>query len=161
MTRRRFLSVLMTVVMLFAATAGLYAYAAEASEIAAGAVYTPVILDDDTKTVFISLSIEDNIELTKIPVCCEVSRILYSTQADYADETYTLMSLKHITGELALHAIVYVMTDSLGGEQDNNPFHSYYEQARIADLNIDESRIPSATIEAVGSMYTILDMLIG
>lgn len=160
MKRRRYLSVIMTLVMLFAATAGLYAYAADADQIAAGAVYTPVVLEDETKTVYISISVEDNTDLSKIPVCCEVSKILFATQSDYADETYSLMSLKHITGELALHAIVYVMTDSLGGEQENNPFHNYYEESRIADLNINESRIPSATIEAFGSLYIILDMFI-
>ena len=161
MSKRRYLSLILTLVMLFAASLGSYAFAASAEEIASGAVFTPVTLEDGRKTVYISISVEDNTELTKIPVCCEVSRQLAKAQTDYADESFTLMSERRIVGELALHAIVYVMTDSFGGANADSPFHSYYESARIAELNIDESRIPSSTLEAVGGMYMLLNRMMG
>ncbi len=161
MTKRRYLSLVLTLVMLFAASLGSYAFAASADEVVAGAVFTPVALEDGRKTVYISVSVEENPELSKIPFCCEVSRKLAKAQNDYADESFTLMSERRICGELALHAIVYLLTDSFGGANADSPFHDYYESARIADLNIDESRFPSATLEAVGGMYMLLNRMMG
>ena len=78
---------------------------------------------------------------------------LYGKQNDeYADEADKLMSYEYIAGELALHAIIYAVTNEyleITGETEGT-IYNLWLRAKNADLNIDESRIPSEIIEILG-----------
>ena len=64
-----------------------------------------------------------------------------------------LMSYDHIAGELALHAVMYAASNEylkLTGKTEGTIFN-LWERARIADLNITESRIPVEAIKIMGT----------
>ena len=53
-----------------------------------------------------------------------------------------LMDYRHIVGELAIHYLGYRVTDALGGEALPGILGKIYRSFSIADINIDESRMP-------------------
>ena len=138
------LSLLLTLVMLSASSLGLVAFAEDAAHraIADTAVYTVAELEDGTPTVLIGLSVEEHRELIRIPVVCGVAAILDRTQRDYADESFRLMNVRHITGELSLHATrLRLLTKNLRPLPDK--FHGVQDQElkyrqRYVDLIMDE-----------------------
>ena len=69
------------------------------------------------------------------------------------------MSYEHIAGELALHAIVFAVTDSLmGATGTKNEFIlKMYNKAVLAELNYDEARLPSEIMSMLGVL--IMDLL--
>lgn len=74
-------------------------------------------------------------------------------------ETDYAMSYEHIAGELALHAIVFAVTDSLmGATGTKNEFIlKMYNKAVLAELNYDEARLPSEIMSMLGVL--IMDLL--
>ena len=90
----------------------------------------------------------------------ETVQKLSEAQAAEQTDGMTLMSYEHIAGELALHAAAYAVTYMLGGDQDGSMFHSFYESARIADLNVDESRLPSGVLAFFGKLITLFNSVI-
>ena len=65
-----------------------------------------------------------------------------------------LMSYEHIAGELALHALLYAASNEIlrvtGIKSDR--LLKIYRSAAIADLNVDEARVPGGMITLVGSV---------
>ena len=60
------------------------------------------------------------------------------------------MSYSHIAGELALHMILAKLSKDTASW---NPISEWiYERAGVADLNVDEDRIPVAFITMLGDM---------
>lgn len=144
---------------------------AASDDIIANAEYKYVLREDGKETVFIAVNIEEHPELLNRSLLMEVTEKLYNEQKslypDMADEN--MMSYEHIAGELALHAILYAVSNeylSVTGETEGTIF-DLWQRARIADLNITEDRIPGEIILIAGTyimgvfiidLYTIFNI---
>lgn len=144
---------------------------AASDDIIANAEYKYVLREDGKETVFIAVNIEEHPELLNRSLLMEVTEKLYNEQKslypDMADED--MMSYEHIAGELALHAILYAVSNeylSVTGETEGTIF-DLWQRARIADLNITEDRIPGEIILIAGTfimgvfiidLYTIFNI---
>ncbi|MBO5396244.1 MAG: hypothetical protein J6A97_05110 [Clostridia bacterium] len=144
---------------------------AASDDIIANAEYKYVLSEDGKETVFIAVNIEEHPELLNRSLLMEVTEKLYNEQKslypDIADED--MMSYEHIAGELALHAILYAVSNeylSVTGETEGTIF-DLWQRARIADLNITEDRIPGEIILIAGTyimgvfiidLYTIFNI---
>jgi len=144
---------------------------AASDDIIANAEYKYVLSEDGKETVFIAVNIEEHPELLNRSLLMEVTEKLYNEQKslypDMADED--MMSYEHIAGELALHAILYAVSNeylSVTGETEGTIF-DLWQKARIADLNITEDRIPGEIILIAGTfimgvfiidLYTIFNI---
>lgn len=124
-------------------------------DILANAEYKYVLSEDGKETVFIAVNIEEHPELLNRSLLMEVTEKLYNEQKalypDMAEED--MMSYEHIAGELALHAILYAVSNeylSVTGETEGTIF-DLWQKARIADLNITEDRIPGEIILIAGT----------
>ena len=144
---------------------GKYAFAKEedlagyADQIAEASTFTVTVTKDGVSTVYIAVPVEDYPQLFNAGVFNETAQKLAEAQGAYQDDGMTMMSYEHIAGELALHAAVYAVTYLVGADQDGSLFHSYYEQARVADLNVDESRAPSGLLELIGRIVTFFNRI--
>lgn len=131
---------------------------AAANKILSNSKYTVKKITGGKKTVYIVVDLQENPEICNLAIFQKVVKGLYANQnsvvADYEAENgnvkWNMMSYEHIAGELALHALVYNLTDSKGGSKKYNIFHPLWESAKQADLNVDELRIPSSLIRALG-----------
>lgn len=144
---------------------------AASEDILAKAEYTYVLIEDGRETVFIAVNIEEHPELLNRSLLMEAAEKLYNEQKvrfpDIADED--MMSHEHIAGELALHAILYAVSNeylTITGETEGRIF-DLWQRARIADLNITEDRIPGEIILIAGTyivgvfiidLYTIMNI---
>lgn len=144
---------------------------AASEDILAKAEYTYVLSEDGRETVFIAVNIEEHPELLNRSLLMEAAEKLYNEQKvrfpDIADED--MMSHEHIAGELALHAILYAVSNeylTITGETEGRIF-DLWQRARIADLNITENRIPGEIILIAGTyivgvfiidLYTIMNI---
>lgn len=143
-----------------------YAFAKEddlagyADQIAADSTFTVTVTQDGVSTVYIAVPVESYPQLFNAGVFDETVQKLAETQAAEQTDGMTLMSYEHIAGELALHAAAYAVTYMLGGDQDGSVFHSFYDSARIADLNVDESRLPSGVLEFFGKLVTLFNRVL-
>ena len=143
-----------------------YAFAKEealagyADQIAAESTFTVTVTKDGVSTVYIAVPLERYPQLFNAGVFDETVRRLAETQSAQQADGMTLMSYEHIAGELAMHAAVYAVTYMLGGDQDGSVFHSFYEAARVADLNMDESRLPSGVIDFFGKLVTLFSRVL-
>ena len=144
---------------------GKYAFAKEedlagyADQIAEASTFTVTVTKDGVSTVYIAVPVEDYPQLFNAGVFNETAQKLAEAQGAYQEDGMTLMSYEHIAGELALHAAVYAVTYLVGADQDGSLFHSYYEDARIADLNVDENRAPSGLLELIGRIVTFFNRI--
>ena len=142
-----------------------YAFAKEedlagcADQIAADSTFTVTVTKDGVSTVYIAVPVEDYPQLFNAGVFDETVARLAEAQGAYQTDGMTLMSYEHIAGELALHAAVYALTYMVGADQDGSPLHTYYDDARVADLNVDESRAPSAVIAFFGKIVTFFNRI--
>ena len=128
---------------------------AASDDIIAQAEYSYVLLEDGKETVFIAVNIEEHPELLNRALLMEATEKLYNEQKvlypDMAEDA--LMSYEHIAGELALHAILYAVSNeylSVTGATEGTIF-SLWEKARIANLDITEARVPLEVIEILGT----------
>ncbi|MBR2414455.1 MAG: hypothetical protein IKB13_08130 [Clostridia bacterium] len=128
---------------------------AAADDIIEKAEYSHVLLEDGKETVFIAVNIEEHPELLNRALLMEATEKLYNEQKvlfpGMAEET--LMSYEHIAGELALHAILYAVSNeylSVTGATEGLIFN-LWQKARIANLDITEARIPGEVIQIVGT----------
>ena len=143
-----------------------YAFAKEedlagyADQIAADTTFTVTVTQDGVSTVYIAVPVERYPQLFNAGVFDETVQKLADGQEATGTDGMTLMSYEHIAGELALHAAAYAVTYMLGGDQDGSAFHSFYESARVADLNVDESRLPSGVIDFFGKLITFFNRII-
>ena len=131
-----------------------------ADQIAADSTFTVTVTKDGVSTVYIAVPVEDYPQLFNAGVFDETVKKLAETQETYKTDGMTLMSYEHIAGELALHAAVYAVTYLLGADQDGSTFHAYYDDARVADLNLDESRAPGWFLEFFGRIVTFLNRIL-
>lgn len=143
-----------------------YAFAKEedlagcADKIAADSTFTVAVTKDGVSTVYIAVPVEDYPQLFNAGVFDETVKKLAETQQTYGGDGVTLMTYEHIAGELALHAAVYALTYMAGGDADGSTFHSFYESARIADLNVDENRAPGWFLEFFGKIVTFFNRIL-
>ena len=144
---------------------------AASEDIIANAEYKYVLTEDGKETVFIAVNIEEHPELLNRSLLMEVTEKLYNEQKklypDMADSD--MMSYEHIAGELALHAILYAVSNeylAITGETQGTIF-DLWQRARMADLNITEDRIPGEIILIAGTyimgvfiidLYTIFNI---
>lgn len=121
------------------------------------------LVTDKDGTVYISVDIKNNPEIFSFSVFRNVVEGLYAAQGEELlkngnGETDYAMSYEHIAGELALHAIVFAVTDgvmSVTGTE-NEFIMKLYNKAAIAQLNYDEARLPSEIISMLGVVLTDL-----
>ena len=143
-----------------------YAFAKEedlagyADRIAADSTFTVTVTQDGVSTVYIAVPVECYPQLFNAGVFDETVQKLAETQAAEQTDGMTLMSYEHIAGELALHAAAYAVTYMLGGDQDGSAFHSFYESARVADLNVDENRVPAGVLAFFGKLVTLFNRIL-
>ncbi len=144
---------------------------AASDDIIANAEYKYVLDENGRETVFIAVNIEEHPELLNRSLLMEVTEKLYNEQKslypDIADSD--MMSYEHIAGELALHAILYAVSNeylAITGETEGTIF-DLWQRARMADLNITEDRIPGEIILIAGTfimgvfiidLYTIFNI---
>lgn len=115
------------------------------------------LVTDKDGTVYISVDIKNNPEIFSFSVFRNVVKGLYAAQGEEllkngSGETDYAMSYEHIAGELALHAIVFAVTDgvmSVTGTK-NEFIMKLYNKAAIAQLNYDEARLPSEIMSMLG-----------
>lgn len=73
---------------------------------------------------------------------------------DIAGGNYSAMSYSHVAGELALHMILAALSKDTASW---NPISAWiYERAGIADLNVDEDRVPAVLLQAFGDAFVKL-----
>lgn len=134
----------------------------QAEEVAAGIVanskYTVKVIADGKQTVYCSIDFEKFPEIYDARVyvaaiekiqnkCDEVAK---ENGIDIAGGNYSAMSYSHIAGELALHMILAKLSKDTASW---NPLAEWiYERAGVADLNVDESRIPVVFITSLGDI---------
>lgn len=117
--------------------------------IADNATYHVEALEDGTPTVYISVDLEKCPQLVNLAIFGETVMKLAEKQKVYSDESFTLMDYRHIAGELAIHGIISVLLCESDSE--------LYDKAKIADLNVDESRLPIKSIRAFG--FILMDIV--
>lgn len=125
--------------------------------------YYPVTLENGETTVYIAVDIESNPDIFNYDVFKKTVESLYEKQGEALitngkGETDYLMSYEHIAGELAFHAIVYAAANeliSVTGTQ-NETIIGLYNSAAIADLNVDEARLPWQVFSILGIIITEL-----
>lgn len=166
---RRLISVLLVIVMLFSLSVSAFA--------AGNSIKDSIISETDfrvkdyseKKTVTIVVHIEDYPELAGIGMIYDVALALYEKQSEYAekytaehsDATFVLMNKKHIAGELALHILLFRIFYILGGNKEGSMFYEYYNGAKDAEINIDESRLSPVFMEMVGSLILAFGPMFG
>lgn len=126
--------------------------------------YKEMTLDDGSKTVYVLVDIEKNPEIFDYAVFRKAVEEIYANQGKALSkgedgEINYLMSYEHIAGELALHALVYAATNKLiqTTGTNNETILKLYNTAKVAELNIDESRVPSKLISFIGVI--IMDVI--
>lgn len=132
--------------------------------IVADSKYTVTVTADGKDTVYIAVSIIDHPEIYDARVFLSVvkklaeksNEIAIENGIDTNSENYSPMMYTHIAGELSLHMITMDVTGFLGGDSWNILFKDFYQKSIVADLNIDESRVPSFFIEFWGNFIVIL-----
>jgi len=121
--------------------------AALGTQLAKEAEYTLRILENGSVTVDIALYIADDPAF--FCVNPNVSRAFAQQavieQQKYAPPDAAMMDEAHIAGELRFHALGYLGILFLGGR--HGLFASPFESFSLANLNIDENRVPSCFLD--------------
>lgn len=131
-----------------------------AADIAENSKYTVKVIADGKQTVYCSIDFEKFPEIydarvylaaiEKIQNKCD--EVALGNGIDIAGDGYSAMSYSHVAGELALHMILAAISKDTASW---NPISEWiYEHAGVADLNVDESRIPVAFITMLGDVVT-------
>lgn len=124
--------------------------------------YTVKVIADGKETVYIAVNIIDHPEIYDARVFLSVVEKLVGKADEFAaangvdinSDNYSPMSYTYLAGELSCHMILLDITDALGGDDWNKPLKEFFEKSRIADLNIDENRVPNSLIIFVGRIIT-------
>lgn len=136
--------------------------------IVADSKYTVTVTSDGKDTVYVAVSIIDHPEIYDARVFINVVKKLVkktdevaaANGIDIESHNYDPMLYSHIAGELSLHMITKDITEILGANDWNRFLDDYYNKSIIADLNVDESRLPRQLIEFMGMVLMfILDGL--
>ena len=130
---------------------------AVAADIVANSKYTVKVIDGGKQTVYCSIDFEKFPEIydarvylaaiEKIQNKCD--EVAAEKGIDISGGNYSPMNYSHVAGELALHMILTALSkDSVSW----NPISAWiYERAGIADLNVDEDRVPAVLLQAFGA----------
>ena len=127
--------------------------------IADGSIMSYHTIEDDKGTLYISVNIEDNPEIFNYAVFRQVVEDLYARQDEalitnqYGKIDY-VMSYEHIAGELAMHMLVFAAVNEIMHITRSRDIRlvELYKTCAVADLNIDEARVPSGMIELFGRL---------
>lgn len=121
------------------------------------------LVTDKDGTVYISVDIKENPEIFNYSVFKNVVDGLYAAQGEELlknnnGETDYAMSYEHIAGELALHAIIYAVTNEIINVTGtkNSFIIKMYDKAVIAALNYDENRLPTEVFAMLGVLLVDL-----
>ncbi|MCL2531755.1 MAG: hypothetical protein FWE40_06330 [Oscillospiraceae bacterium] len=121
-------------------------------QLARETTYIAATLPCGHATVFMAVDFGDPrfIQLYSPAVLRAFSREAEQLQREFLPygEPYWIMCARHIAGETKLHLWGYTFTTVLGGEC--GPLASYHLRLRVADLNVDEDRIPPWLMRGVG-----------
>ncbi len=127
---------------------------ATSSEIAEISEYKYVTEEDGKTTVYIVVDLEKHPELLNRDLLMETTKKLYEKQNEEFDEKADiLMSYEHIAGELAMHAILYAVTNEyleISGATEGT-IYNLWVRAKMVDLNYDEDRVPPEFIQILGT----------
>lgn len=126
------------------------------SEIVENSKYTVKVIKGDKTTVYCSIDFEAFPEIFDARVyvlaiekiqnkCAEIA---IENSIDINADDYSAMSYNHIAGELAIHMILTKLSKDTASR---NPISEWiYDRAGVADLNVDEDRVPSFIITSLG-----------
>ena len=138
--------------------------------IVADSKYTVTVTSDGKDTVYIAVSIIDHPEIYDARVFINVVKKLAEKSNDVAiangldvnSDNYAPLLYNNIAGELSMHMILLSITDAIGGNDWKGFIGDLYNRSSVADLNIDEDRVPRPLIEFMGMVLTfILGTLFG
>lgn len=136
------------------------------SEIVENSKYTVKVIEGDKTTVYCSIDFDAYPEIfdarvyvlaiEKIQNKCD--EVAAENGIDINADDYSAMSYNHIAGELALHMILAKLSKDTASW---NPISEWiYDRAGVADLNVDEDRIPSFIITSLGQfMVSIMEII--
>ena len=117
------------------------------------------LIEGGDGTLYIRVDIEHNPEIFNYDVFRKLVEDLYARQNEemkkdeYGQIDY-VMSYEHIAGELALHAIAFAACNEIIRltNTKNEKILDLYRSAAVADLNVDEARVPSQLIDLIGTL---------
>ncbi len=132
-----------------------------AREIADNSWYEPLFLEPDIESVIVSVDLRAYPELSNPAILVPAVREIVLRTNDFVTHTAAQVKLldeARMAGELALHIIGLMLADrlnALGFIEDNDHIFVVLD---IADMNLDEERIPEWIMNFTG---TILMKIIG
>lgn len=114
-------------------------------------------INGDDGTLYISINIEENPEIFNYAVFRQVVEVLYARQGEelltdkYGKIDY-VMSYEHIAGELAMHMLLFAAVSEVMHitKSKDKRLVDLYRSCAVADLNIDEARVPTEAISIFG-----------
>ena len=127
-----------------------------AEAIADDSVYTIKTLENGKKTVYIAVNVAEHPELFDMEVFRAAVYKICDKQNEFVDspESFDLLTYKRFAGELYLHMRIYEIADPLsivlGAIFDF--INKIVEMTGVADMNIDENRIPSVVFDIIGEL---------
>lgn len=121
--------------------------------------FSYALVNGSDGTLYMRINIEDNPQIFNYDVFRSLVEQLYEKQNEemkkdsYGRIDY-VMSYEHIAGELAIHTIAFAALNSIldVSGTTNEQILSLYKSASQADLNVDESRIPTVIIRFIGTL---------
>lgn len=122
------------------------------------------LINGEDGTLFISVNINENPWLFNYPVFRKTVEDLAEKQnAELQTDKYGridyIMSYRHIAGELAMHLFLFAAVNdiiSITGTR-NQRLVSLFRSAAVADLNINEDRLPAGSLPMIGIL--LFDMI--
>lgn len=125
--------------------------------IASDSAITYHTINGDDGTLYISINIEENPQIFNYAVFRQVVEDLYARQGEelltdkYGKIDYA-MSYEHIAGELAMHMLLFAAVSEVMHvtKSRDKRLVDLYKSCAVADLNIDEARIPTEAISILG-----------
>ena len=131
-------------------------------KIAQEAKYKIIVVYDDIQTVMVCVKISDNPQISNAIVLSKSVRKIYKHTEELTadlDGTVVLLTPNRLAGELALHmyACMYMLMFEWTGRWEN--FDARYHQFDVAELDLDEERLPEGLMNFVGFMLHIFGSL--
>ena len=117
------------------------------------------VLADGVETVYIVVDIAAHPDLFQLDCFHDAVTELVEKQEDLAVTGVTLMDYNRVAGELALHMLVYGVTAPIVGiqkERTPSVIRQLYDEAAIAEINIDENRVPTILMNVIGGITDVL-----
>lgn len=114
-------------------------------------------VNGDDGTLYISINIEENPQIFNYAVFRQVVEDLYARQGEemltdkYGRIDY-VMSYEHMAGELAMHMLLFAAVSEVMHvtKSKDKRLVDLYRSCAVADLNIDEARVPTEALSIVG-----------